>query len=209
MKPFAFKHAGEHWPAGKTLLHVYALVDLDRDRELAALIAGGRKALDGWPLTFVEDRWLHITLDQVTDHTSEDIGESERDALSAALTQRMRAFAPFTVMVGSLLSYHSGVIADLHPDEQLTGLHHAVRDTIRSVRGRDAVRYPWSTQHLTLAYASGDADSDQAQRQLRRVRPSHAPLHIDAVHLVDVTADATAKTITWDHLAAIPLGASR
>jgi hypothetical protein len=49
------------------------------------------------------------------------------------------------------------------------------------------------------------AQSDDAQRILRRVRPSHAPLHVDAVHLVDVTADSNAKTITWKHLAAIPL----
>lgn len=100
----------------------------------------------------------------------------------------------------------SGVIADLHPDQQLAALHRDVRETIRAVYGEDAVRYPWSTQHLTIAYAHGEADSDQAQRLLRRVRPSHAPLHIDSVHLVDVTADSSEKTITWDHLAAIPLG---
>jgi hypothetical protein len=101
---------------------------------------------------------------------------------------------------------YSGVIADLHPDEELTALHQEVREAIREVLGDDAVRYPWSTQHLTLAYAHAEADSDEVQRRLRRVRPSHASLHIDAVHLVDVTADSTAKTITWDHLAAIPLG---
>ncbi|MER5820770.1 hypothetical protein ABT086_00200 [Streptomyces mirabilis] len=37
------------------------------------------------------------------------------------------------------------------------------------------------------------------------MRPGHAPLRIDAVHLVDITADSTAKTITWDHLAEVPL----
>lgn len=31
-------------------------------------------------------------------------------------------------------------------------------------------------------------------------------MRVDAVHLVDVTADAQAKTITWDHVATIPLG---
>lgn len=209
MKPFVFKHAEDLWPEGATLLHVYALVDLARNHRLAALIDGGRQALDGWPLTLVEDRWLHITLDQITDRAAEHIGDAERNRLAAALSMRMRAFAPFTVEVGSLLSYHSGVIADLHPDEPLTDLHQAVRGTIRALRGDEAVRYPWSTPHLTLAYAHGDADSDEAQRLLRRVRPSHAPLHIDAVHLVDVTADNTAKTITWDHLASVPLGKGR
>ncbi|MFI1189319.1 hypothetical protein [Streptomyces californicus] len=41
---------------------------------------------------------------------------------------------------------------------------------------------------------------------MRRVRPSHAPLHVTEVHLVDVTANSTAKTITWETLATIPLG---
>ncbi|MFF1419177.1 hypothetical protein [Streptomyces sp. NPDC058280] len=45
-------------------------------------------------------------------------------------------------------------------------------------------------------------DSDQVQRKLRNeVRPGHAPMRVDAVHLVDVTADAQAKAITWDHVA--------
>ncbi|GAB2883029.1 hypothetical protein GCM10027074_59380 [Streptomyces deserti] len=38
VKPFAFKHAEDLWAEGQTLLHVYALVDLERDRDLAALI---------------------------------------------------------------------------------------------------------------------------------------------------------------------------
>ncbi len=61
-------------------------------------------------------------------------------------------------------------------------------------------------QHLTISYAHAEADSDEAQRCLRRVRPGHAPLHVDSVRLVDVTADSTAKTITWDELAKVPLG---
>lgn len=101
---------------------------------------------------------------------------------------------------------YSGVIADLHPDEQLAALHHTVREAIRTVRGDDAVRYPWGLQHLTISYARGEASSDDAQRILRRVRPSHAPLHVTEVQLVDVTADSTAKTITWDRLTTIALG---
>jgi hypothetical protein len=53
---------------------------------------------------------------------------------------------------------------------------------------------------------NGEASSDDAQRLLRRVRPSHTPLRIDAGHLVDVTADSEAEIITGEHLAEIPLG---
>lgn len=101
---------------------------------------------------------------------------------------------------------YSGVIADLHPDDDLAALDRAVREAIRAVRGDEAVRHPWGLQHLTISYARQEASSDDAQRILRRVRPSHAPLHVTEVQLVDVTADSTAKTITWERLATIPLG---
>jgi hypothetical protein len=149
---------------------------------------------------------LHITLDQITCQFAKSVSSDERADLAAALKRRMSGIAPFTVQVGSMLSHHSGGVADLSPDGPLTALHQAVRETIRTVRGADATRYPWSTQHLTIAYANGEADSDQAQRLLRRVRPGHAPLHISAIHLVDVAADAEAKTITWQNVATIPLG---
>jgi hypothetical protein len=68
------------------------------------------------------------------------------------------------------------------------------------------VCHTWGLQHLTIAYAREEASSDNAQRILRRVRPSHALLHVTEVQLVDVTADGTAKTITWKRLATIPLG---
>ncbi|ATL32769.1 hypothetical protein KY5_7751c [Streptomyces formicae] len=126
----------------------------------------------------------------------------------AELGARLADFSPFEVQVGSLLSYHSGVIADLHPDDGIVALHRAVREAIRAVRGDEAVRYPWGVQHLTVAYASGAVSSDDAQRLLRRVRPSHASLHVTEVQLVDVTANSPAKTITWERLATIPLGST-
>ena len=59
------------------------------------------------------------------------------------------------------------------------------------------------------SYATGGADSDQVQRRLRRVRPSHAPLLVvDAVELVDVAAGLGPKTITWERLVRIPLAGS-
>jgi hypothetical protein len=156
------------------------------------------------PITPVEPRWLHITIDQVS-RTAHSISQAERVKPVAEVADRVTGVAPFTITIGSLLSYHSGVIADLHPDRELAALHAAARDGIRAALGDDACRYVRGLQHLTTAYANANADSDAAQRILRRVRPSHARLHIGAVHLVDVTADTEAKTVTWDHLSTIPL----
>jgi hypothetical protein len=209
MKPFQYQHADSDWNAEDTLLHVYVTVDVNENPELAALIQGGREALKDFPVSHVEDRWLHITIDQITDRPAALIPQHERDTLAAGLTESLAGFAPFEITIGSMLSYHSGLIADCHPDEELAVLHRRVRDAIRAIRGDDAVRYPWGVQHLTISYATEEASSDDAQRLLRRVRPSHAPLRIDAVHLVDVAADHEAKTITWDHIASIPLGGGR
>ncbi|WP_406220797.1 2'-5' RNA ligase family protein [Streptomyces decoyicus] len=206
MRPFVFQRAGGQWPEGATLLHLYVQADLSRNPELAALVRDARQALEGFPLSHVDDPWLHITVDQITDQIAADIPQDERDLLVRELSKRLREVEPFDLMVGSVLSSRFGVIADLHPDGPLVGLHDAVRDTVREVRGDEAVLYPWGVQHLTVSYAVQEADSDEAQRLLRRVRPGHAPLHVDTVHLVDVTADSQAKTITWQHLAEIPLG---
>jgi hypothetical protein len=74
------------------------------------------------------------------------------------------------------------------------------------VRGPEATRYPVGVAHLTIGYATGECDSDEVQARLRtEVRPSHAPMTVDAVHVVDVTADTDARTITWDEVARIPL----
>lgn len=50
---------------------------------------------------------------------------------------------------------------------------------------------------------------------LRKITPSHAPFHVAQVHLLDVTfherprdSGLTAWEISWDPVAAIPLGAA-
>ncbi|MCX4826593.1 hypothetical protein OG883_43935 [Streptomyces sp. NBC_01142] len=212
MKPFEFKAGAQSWQAG-TLLHWY--VELDwadpRHQELSDLVTESNQALveAGFPITPVELKWLHITVDQIS-VPADEITPEQRDKLVEEVSARIGGVEPFTVTVGSLLSYHSGVIADLAPDDELAALHTAARAGTRAALGDEACRYQWGLQHLTTAYAHAEADSDAAQRILRRIRPSHAPLHISTVHLVDVTAqtDTASKTVTWNRLATIALGES-
>ncbi|WP_229070408.1 2'-5' RNA ligase family protein [Actinoplanes sp. DH11] len=206
MKPFQFRHGTQAWPAGETLLHVYAIPDLDRDQELAELAAGCRSALAGHPLTFVQDRWLHITIMQIADRYGAQVPPAERAHLAAALTRRLATVPPFTLTVGSCLAQTSVVMFDVHPDDEIGRLGAAVHEAVGAVRGPEALRYHAGIPHMTIGYANGEADNADIQRDLRRVRPSHAPMTIDRVHLVDVAVDATAKTVTWSPIAEIPLG---
>jgi len=205
LKPFTFMHEQEPWPEGLTLLHVYVVADLARNPELATLIQGCRAATAGWPLAHVGDDWFHLTLYQLGIPADQVTGP-EREAIADALRSRLKDVPPFTITVGSALSYESGVVFDVGPDAPLNDLRERVAAAMRDARGPEASRYETGVLHLTESYATAEANSDQAQRKLRRVRPSHAPLLIDAVELVDVAAGLEAKTITWKQVAQVPLG---
>ncbi|MFE7115138.1 2'-5' RNA ligase family protein [Streptomyces sp. NPDC057654] len=206
MKPFVFRQGQSIWRAGLTLLHVYAVVDFERSPAFAELVRCVRAATKGDPLSHVGDEWFHITLYQLSEKAGALVTQAEREDLADALQQRLRAVEPFTVTVGSSLSYPSGIVFDLHPDEPLNALRGAVTEAVEKARGADATQYPTGVLHLTEAYATDHVDSDPIQRRLRRVRPGHAPLRIASVELVDVTADLEQKAITWNPIAEIPLG---
>ncbi|WP_433824845.1 2'-5' RNA ligase family protein [Actinoplanes sp. CA-015351] len=206
MKPFVFRHGTGKWPEGETLLHVYAIPDLSRDHELRELVTGCRTALAGYPLTMVEDRWLHITISQITDAFGSEYSPSERASLAAALSSDLAGFGAFELTVGSCLAQSSVVMFDVHPDERIGALGAAVHATIGRVRGDEALGYNAGVPHMSLGYAHGSADNADIQRDLRRVRPGHAVMRIGSVFLVEVTVSAAAKTVTWSPIAEIPLG---
>ncbi|MFD4258660.1 2'-5' RNA ligase family protein [Streptomyces sp. NPDC058534] len=213
MKPFTFQHGQNLWGNGLSLLHAYVTVDLGRHPELTELIHGVRTATKDDPLTHIRDEWFHITLYQLSQKPASEILDAERHSLVAELTRQMQAIAPFTITVGSPLAYGTGLIFDLGPDEPLNELRAAATRAFEVVRGPDATTYDTGILHLTESYATSEVALEhyhQIHRRVRRVRPSHAPLHIDSIELVDVSASASEKTITWKPVAPpIPLGTGR
>ncbi|MCD7437295.1 2'-5' RNA ligase family protein [Streptomyces lincolnensis] len=211
------RHEAIHLPTGQrplengehaVLLHAYVAVDLELQPELSELIRGVREATRADPLTHIGDEWFHITLYQLSQKPASEIPEGERQALVAALTEQMKAIAPFTITVGSPLPYASGLILDLGPDEPLDDLRAATTRAFELVRGPEATTYDTGVLHLTESYAIAEVTLDhfhQIHRRVRRVRPSHAPLRVDSIALVDVVANDTKKTITCDTLATVPL----
>ncbi|BBH70438.1 hypothetical protein ACTI_71230 [Actinoplanes sp. OR16] len=205
MKPFELRHGTGEWPAGETLLHVYAVPDLAENPELAKLTQGCREALAPYPLTPVGDPWLHITLMQITDQFGGRYSAADRAELAAALRADLAGFGGFELTIGSCLARHSGVTFDVHPDDDIVRLGAAVNESVGRVRGPAALKYHAGIPHMAVAYAHGEADNADVQRDLSRVRPSHAPMTVTAVQLVDVAGDPEAKTITWSLVDTIPL----
>lgn len=212
MKPYTFQQGKGLWEAGGTpsLLHAYVTVDLGRNPEFAELVRGVRNATQDDPLTHVGDEWFHITLYQLSSRAARDVPEAERQALVTELTAQMRPIAPFIITAGSPLPYATGIVFDLGPDEPLNALRTAATRAFELVYGADATTYETGVLHLTESYATAEVSLDhfhQIHRRVRRVRPSHAPLHVDSIALVEVTADSEKKTITWEPVAPpTPLG---
>ncbi|HWU07012.1 MAG TPA: hypothetical protein VN520_11620 [Streptomyces sp.] len=203
MKPFVFQQGQNSWEKG-SLLHAYVTVDLGRNPELADLVRGVRAATADDPLTHVGDQWLHITLYQLSQKPAADIPTGKRQTLAAELNRQLLPVEPFTITVGSPLAYGTGIIFDLSPDQPLNALRTATTRAFETVFGEDATLYDTGVPHLTESYATDEVTLEhfhQIHRRLRRVRPSHAPLRVEAVDLVDVTADPVNKTITWERVA--------
>jgi hypothetical protein len=208
-----FQRGQGRWDEGVRLLHAYVTVDLDRPehRDLARLITGLRAASADAPLAHIDHEWLHVTLYQLPDPPAPHIPDPQRRALVAELTARVRGVKPFVVNVGGPVVYPSGIVCDLVPHEPGNALRAATAAAFETVFGLPAGGHETGAPHLTESYTTAEASLDAVHdlaRRVRRVRPSHAPLHVEAVELVEVSADTDRKVITWEPVAApIRLGA--
>jgi hypothetical protein len=203
---FTFRHGRVPWPAGLTLLHVYALADVARSQETAAIARGCRAATRGEPLAHVADEWLHITLCQIA-MPAHTVDAGQRVALATEIGLALRGTEPCLVTVGAPARVSTGVTLDIGDDD---GALAGIRDLVSA--GTDAVLGPGMATgnagplHMTESYAYDDADDARIDAQLLAVQPRGASLLVAAVDLVDVSADQDAKTITWSPVARIPLG---
>jgi len=129
------------------------------------------------------------------------------ERLAAALRGALADLAPFTLTAGSPLAGTGSVELDLDgdlPGQSWARLSERVGDAIGEVFGPAALQYRPPPPHLTVAYCARATDSGRIQSALRRrVRPSHAPMTVDAVHLLDVHQDAHQHTYTWPTQTAI------
>lgn len=183
MKPY---FQGEKlWPAGHRELQLYLTPDLTRDEDLANLILGCRDVLTQFPATDIPlpDECLHVTVQPI--RTTPASTTANRDALVTELAPVLARLPAFTMLMGSPMAYFGGVVLDCHDDEPFNTMIDIVRPRIAAICGSGAVTHEARPAHMSLAYARSVQESDPVQRKLRRVRPSHAPLTVDAVQLVE------------------------
>jgi hypothetical protein len=109
----------------------------------------------------------------------------------------------------------TGAVLDTHPDQGLVALRNLVRRALWEARDTSAIAHEGGRAHASMAYAFDHADSDPLQSALRRISPSHAPLTVSRLHLLDVRWTAHPRAdggvrweMDWDPVAVLPLGTS-
>lgn len=199
------------WPDGYSSLELYLLPNLSRDTALKALLdACGTELASFGTIAVAPPEWLHVTLQPIKHRPAEDIGSAERADLVRAITAALATVSPFTVQAGPGVAGTVGVVMDLHPDNDIDDLLTRVRTAISAVSGPVAVTYDTRPAHLTLGYALDHQDSGVVTSRLRRaVRPSHAPLTVDTVHLVEVYQDPDRGQFRWRPVHTFPLATRR
>jgi hypothetical protein len=200
---FTFRQGSVPWPDGLTLLHVYVLGEVARSPGLAALMASCREATAGEPLAHIRDDLLHVTLCQVA-VPARAIGDDQRAALVAAIGRATGTVTPFMITVTEPIPVRTGVLCGI-ADGPLEQVRRRVSEAARSVLGQAAVGGDRGPLHMSESYAYADADDALVDEELRAVRPRHATVPVDAVHLVDVSADQATKAVSWRALARFPL----
>lgn len=217
MEQFTPNFRGEPWSedrdgpgAGARALHIYAVPDLTVDKDLAALVEQCRTAMRGHPILPAVDRYLHLTLDVVAARYSDTVSAAERAVLVETLEAALADVGAFTLQLGSPLAGRAGGLLDVSPDCEVDALHRAIRAAVQQAVPSDYV-YPVPPVHCSLGYSYAVGSSDQLQSAFRRIRPSHAPMTVDSVQLVDVrfrqvpVDEHLAWDLSWDHVATIAL----
>ncbi|MFK0154324.1 2'-5' RNA ligase family protein [Streptomyces sp. NPDC090493] len=215
MRKFVPQFQQAPWRDGARILHAYLLPDLSVDHGLARLTTACHEAMRPYPITLLNGGLLHTTVEMVADTTADHVTAAERQDLIEALRHRLTDTAPFQVHAGSPIANRAGALLDLTPDEPLTDLKGRVQDAFVEARGPAVIQHDGGRPHMSLGYSWDSADSDPLQSALRRISPSHAPVHVDRVHLVEVEFREHARgngksawEISWDPVSVIRLGAS-
>jgi hypothetical protein len=192
-----------------TKWHVYACPDLERDRELAELVATAQavaeKAVPGCVVP-VEPVWLHATVHMI-DRPASSLSARDVNEFALSLARELGGLAPFTITARSAMATSAGILLDLDgdgPGEPWQLLTEVVGEVIAGHFGPDALKYGVHPPHMSAGYCAVVTDSGPVQSALRRARLAPAGFTVDQVHILEVRQHAAEHRYTWDRAGAIP-----
>lgn len=191
------------WPADWTKLHVYFVPD---PVEIRPVIDAYRSVLDRFDFIARQpDEWLHSTMMVIDEISARNVTSDQRAELARRLRQVTAEMPSFKVACRSAVVKRSSVSLEMVPDLRFNKLIDGMKAVAGDMFGQKAVQYSNGRPHITLAYATGDGDSDVVQASLREVLDPRTELTVDCVRLVDVLVDTELVQFRWEELAKLRL----
>lgn len=181
------------WAQSDGSLHLYALPDEDVQERLTAAAA----RIDGVAhLPLVPEAWRHFTVRRLSQF--DDLKHAELSRLAQCLTDELDGLSPVELAVAApeISDVAVACVAPRNPGW----------DALVEAAGRAAAAFggevlaPPTSPHLSLAYATGDADSDDVSRRLEGA-PEIGAVRLGSVHLVSVTMRPELGWFDWVELA--------
>ncbi|MFE4018647.1 hypothetical protein ACFXPZ_14660 [Streptomyces sp. NPDC059101] len=215
MDRFIPRFQGRPWVNGMEVIHAYLLPRVGVDDELLALAHACRPALLEYPIDLAcppeagDPGTLHVTIEMVADAPAGCVSASERTGLIDALRKELADVSPFVTELGPPIGNVAGAVLDVWPEEKAVALQERVRTAIRATRGDAALQHDGGRLHCSLGYSYAAANSDRLNSALRALTPRRAPLHVGALHLLNVRFEIAEETggwrLLWEPIAEIPL----
>jgi len=134
-----------------------------------------------------------------------NVTSDRRAELAGRLRQVMAEIPSFKVACQPAVVKRSSVSLEMVPDQRFNKLIDGMKTVAGDMFGQKAVQYSNGRPHITLAYATGDGDSDVVQAFLSEVPDLRAKLTVDCVRLVDVLVDTELVQFRWEELAKLRL----
>lgn len=201
MKPFIGAGTAQ-WPEGTLVPHLYLLPNRSNtaNADFFDLAARHRQILaDRFShlLTPVQERWLHATVQMVSDPHTPHLSKDVLSELIDRLGSQISPLTPFAMEAAPHVG-KSGPGLDLAPDGDFDRLVEVTGAVLDAVLGQTRASYRTNAPHITTGYCHTAADSGPVASALRASRPSRARLIVDSVALVMVTQDAGQHAYKWE-----------
>ena len=191
----------ERWPEGAGALHLYVLPGESPLSERLADAQERIEGIDGLPLQ--PQPYLHLTLQRLAQF-DDQVAQRQLSDLGAALDDALSGTAPFNLTFDLPNVTDRTVECTAHPSREWDELVATVREALRATFGPELPAPPHAP-HLSLAYATGEADDVLVAERLARSAPLGG-FTVTDVHLVSVTMHPKVGVYSFTTLASWPLG---
>jgi 2'-5' RNA ligase len=205
------EHVRNHWwwrPGWRPGRRFYALhITFAGSDELKRLAATYRQALADLPwLTFVPDRWLHLTVQGIG--FADELGTAKLDDLVTVAQARLRDLPPFSLTFDSAVVADEAIALPAEPPRPVRQLRSAIRAAIGQALGEQRVSEDPERfrPHVSVAYMEAPGVATPYVRAVRKAQPAAALVIVRQVDLIEMHRDD--RMYEWTTVDRLLLGSS-